>query len=718
MMQDAAISLEKNDAEAQPFYLPGLREDLAVFPSARTARGEKSWVLHDPLRNRYFHIGESEVVLLNLWAGAGEAALLVEAARRESIQVELPDVLAFVEFLVRSELTQPAKGGVERFSALYEAKQQAWWEKLLHGYLFFKVPLLRPDALLERLYPRVRPLLSRRFAVVTATVGVVGLFFVLRQWDIFLSTFLAFLNWEGALGFGLAIAVVKILHETGHAIACRHFGLRVPSIGVAFIVMWPVMYTDASEAWRLTSRHSRLVIACAGMLVELSIACYATMLWLLLPDGILRSVMFTLATTTWITSLAVNLNPLMRFDGYYIFSDLFNIPNLQERGFALARNRLRHHLFGIPLTGDLGLPPREQYIAMGWAYATWVYRFFLFIGIAFLVYHFFFKLLGILLFLVEIWWFLVGPIWREVKNWRELSAEMMPWRQRAWWIGLIALLLVLLIPWESSFRVPALMRAGELQHLYPSESAQVLAVHVKNGQQVKAGDLLMELWSPELDAEVAAANTTVQRAEFDLNRVVASATMGSDRMVVEEARARAQASLDGLAGRRQKMRLVAPFSGVLADIPSSIRTGLWVGAKQSLGILVGNGGGLVVDAYVDEDYLRFVRKNARVRFYPDDVTVPVQYGRVEEVDTMDTVLLAEPYLAQVFGGGIPVRMTSEGAVPEHAIYRVRIRLDAESAKQGPMRVVRGWARLEGDSRSLLQRAGSYVVGVLLRESGF
>lgn len=707
-------AVEQGQGAVMP--LPPLREDLGIFPSARTPKGERSWVLHDPVRNRYFHIGETEFALLSLWHGAATAEELQAAAAAEGVQVGLQDIQDFSEFLFKCDLALSGDVSAKRFSAMHKGRQHSWWESLLHGYLFFKVPLIRPDRLLERFYPVFRPLFSQRFAVLTALVGVCSIFLILRQWDIFWATFLGFLSWEGAATFGLSLAFVKVLHEAGHALACRHFGLRVPSIGVAFIVMWPVMYTDASEAWRLQSRRARLTIASAGMLVEITIACYASLLWVFLPDGLLRSVMFTLATTTWLMSVAVNLNPLMRFDGYYIFSDLFNIANLQERGFALARNRLRHVLFGQELFSDPGLRQREHYIAMGWAYATWIYRFFLFLGIAFLVYHFFFKALGIFLFIVEIWWFVVGPIWREVKNWRGLMAAMNKRRKQWWMLAAGIALLVLLLPWHSAYRVPALMRAGQLQQLYPAEPARVTELLVKNGQSVKAGDTLMSLDSPELDANIAAAVTALSRAEYELNRVLASAVTASDRLVAEEALQRARASLSGLELRRQKLHLRAPFAGTLEDIPVSIRPGLWLGGKQSLGVLVGSQGGVVVDAYVPEEYLRFVRRGDKARFYPEDTTVAVQSGTIVEIDAVDTAVLTEPYLAESFGGGIPVRTTEAGVMPEQAVYRVRIRLDASGLLAD--RMLRGWARLSGDDRSLLLRGGSFVVGVLLRESGF
>ena len=98
---------------------------------------------------------------------------------------------------------------------------------------------------------------------------------------------------------GLLFSVV--LHEMGHALTARHFGCRVPAMGVAFLVMVPVLYTDTNDAWKLQSRRARLLIGAAGMLAELTLAVWATLLWCFLPDGPLRAGVFLLASTTWIS---------------------------------------------------------------------------------------------------------------------------------------------------------------------------------------------------------------------------------------------------------------------------------------------------------------------------------------------------------------------------------------------------------------------------------
>jgi putative peptide zinc metalloprotease protein len=200
------------------------------------------------------------------------------------------------------------------------------------------------------------------------------------------------------------------MHEMAHALTAKHLGCRVTSMGVALLVLFPVLYTDTTDAWRLHHRRERLAIVLAGIRMELHLALLATFLWSFLADGPLRSAAFFIATTSWLTSLAINLSPFMRFDGYYALADWLGAANLQPRAFALGRWRLREALFGLnePPPEQLSRSREHIFILYGWA--TWIYRLMLFLGIALLIYYFAFKLLGIALFAVEIIWFVLLPV--------------------------------------------------------------------------------------------------------------------------------------------------------------------------------------------------------------------------------------------------------------------------------------------------------------------
>jgi putative peptide zinc metalloprotease protein len=205
---------------------------------------------------------------------------------------------------------------------------------------------VRPDRWLARRLPQVAPLFSPWFFRLTGVVLLFGLFECYRQRAAFSATLIESLTFKGLLGYAVALTFVKTLHELGHAFTAKRKGCRVPTMGVAFLVMWPVAYTDVNEVWKLPRRQDRFAVGAAGIVTELIVAAWATLAWALLPDGALRSVTFLLATTTWISTLVINASPFMRFDGYFLMMDYLDFPNLHARSFALARWDLRERLSG------------------------------------------------------------------------------------------------------------------------------------------------------------------------------------------------------------------------------------------------------------------------------------------------------------------------------------------------------------------------------------
>jgi putative peptide zinc metalloprotease protein len=115
------------------------------------------------------------------------------------------------------------------------------------------------------------------------------------------------------------------------------YGLPLAPGSRAALILWPVLYTDVTETWKLASRRQRLAVGLAGVTAELVFAIFATLAWSFLPDGPLRGAAFILATSTWISTLLLNLSPFMRFDGYFVPSDWLEMPNLHGRAFVIAR---------------------------------------------------------------------------------------------------------------------------------------------------------------------------------------------------------------------------------------------------------------------------------------------------------------------------------------------------------------------------------------------
>lgn len=405
--------------------LPRLREELDLLPGPTLPDGQPSWTMHDPIRNSFFRIDWPTLEILQRWDMDDPERISEDVNRHTTLSLTSADVEDVAKFLVQHQLVQARfAGGPRKMAeqlAHIEGTPLKW---LLHHYLFFRFPLVKPDAWLTRWLPVARFFGARSFAVVTLLALVMGLTQVLRRWDVFSASLVDTFNLEGLLSYSVALFCVKLLHELGHAFTAKHFGCRVPTMGVAFLVMWPVAYTDTNETWRLTNRFQRLRVASAGIITELVVAAWATLAWALLPEGGLQSAAFVLATTSWVATLAINASPFMRFDGYFILMDALDMPNLHGRSFALARWKLREWLFDLDEVPPEHFSPSTQAALIAFAWATWLYRLVLFLGIAGLVYVFFFKLLGVILFAVEIVWFVLWPIRAELRVWQARWADI------------------------------------------------------------------------------------------------------------------------------------------------------------------------------------------------------------------------------------------------------------------------------------------------------
>ena len=152
------------------------------------------------------------------------------------------------------QLLETPSGG--SWQSLYAASQrrQGFFRSAIHNYLFFKLPLVRPQKFLAWTWPVVAPLFTRGFLLLSAIFGLIGLYFASRQWDAFVNSFPYFFTAEGVAVSVLSVVLVKSLHELGHGYMAHRYGCQVPTMGLAFMVLVPMLYTDVSQAWRLKSR--------------------------------------------------------------------------------------------------------------------------------------------------------------------------------------------------------------------------------------------------------------------------------------------------------------------------------------------------------------------------------------------------------------------------------------------------------------------------------
>lgn len=718
----SAVLPQQFEATAEPSPvqpLPAIRDELKIVPASANEDGSPAWLIQDPVRNRFFRIGWLDFELLVNWS-LNDAQGVIEAVNEQTTLRATPDDLKqLITFLGTSELLRldhPVQ--VDHVHAMQSKRKPSVLQWLLHNYLFFRIPLVRPQRWLAQTAPYLAWLRAPATAWVIVMLSVMGLYLVSRQWDTFTHTFVDQLSWNGVVGYTLALAFAKAAHELGHAYAATHHGVRVAHMGVAFLVMFPMLYTDTSESWRLTQPRHRLSIAAAGIVVELAIAGLATLAWALTPDGSLRNALFFLATTSWILTLAVNASPFMRFDGYFILSDLLDIPNLHERAGALAKTWLRRNALGLDEPWPDGFPPEKRRWLIAFALTTWIYRLIVFLGIAVMVYLHFFKLLGIFLMMVELVWFIAKPVYREISVWYAVRERIKRNRLVAGLAILAMLLLVLFVPFQTSVTGHGWVRAAEQQVLYSPFAAQL--TRIAPGREFHRGDVIFALESKALDFDeeraraMAAARTRQMAGLMGLPNGESQRPLLASQLALHEAEGRA--SHDQL----QRLLLKAPFDGTLKDLDYELGVGAWVRPQQPLGILVAQNQ-WEVEAFVPEADLGRIKVGQAVRVRLMVEPAVWLDGNISAIDVSRTTTLPATMLDAMHGGPIITTTSAAGAAPSKgrvardALFRVHIALYSPNPLHSSALAK---VQIEAQPQALIDRFLRNAASTLIRESGF
>lgn len=701
-----------------PVALPPLREDLRLYPGATARDGSPTWRILDPIRNSFFEIGWLEFELLARWSEARDpVSLAARVAGETPLKPTEEEVLELVEFLASNQLLSPTSElARQRLGGRVTSAKQSPLMWVLHHYLFFRIPLWRPDAFLARTVGLTDIFFTRGFVVLLTALLGIDLYLLSREWYSFTEALGRMLNPHAFVYYAIAVSFSKVVHEFGHAYAARRYGVRVPTMGVAFLVMWPFLYTDTGETWKLGDHRKQIVIACAGMASELMLAIFSTLLWALSPEGAAKNVFFVLASTTWIMTLAINASPFMRFDGYFVFSDLLNFPNLHERGTACAKWWLRKTFFGLQAEmPEQQLTSRQRGALIVFAYITWVYRLTVYFGIALLVYHFAFKLLGIFLMMVELIWFIAKPFWSEgVFLWNArkfIRVAPVPALSAA----ALVLAAVWIVPVSNQVTAPAILRAEQEHAVYAPFPAKVVAVNVTELSKVAADSELVKLEALDLDVREKKADIGIASARAELARMPSSVRLQENYNVMVQQLAQASAERQAVREEYSRQLLRSPQEGVVRDVAPELVPGRWINPHQLLMRVVSDSEQLI-EAYVSERQVDAVQPGQVVRFYPHRPDLPVVSGEVVSVDKSPQKELVRPLLASSYGGEIAVKQGSRGSLlAQDAVFRVTVKpIDPGRFSD---QVVQGKVRIETGLRFVVENFVYRTLSVLIRESG-
>jgi len=697
--------------------LPKLRQDLKILKTSVGEDGSKRWLLFDPIQNKYFTIAVDTFELISKWNENKTGSEFLADLQKEGYEFDQASLDTFIYFIVANGLTiTDNHEGVLRLVKTSQLAKKSIFKWLIHNYLFIRVPIFKPNKWLGDNLHLVNVFYSNIWRNIVFLLGFIGIILALRSWDAYISTFQHFFSKEGLFFYLVTLLFIKSLHELGHGFTAKKYGCKVPTMGVAFLVLFPVLYTDTTDSWKLQSKHKRLKIVLAGIKVELYLAMLATFLWSFTPVGIINSILFMIATTSWITSILLNISPFMRFDGYYALSDWSASENLQPRSFAMAKWYIRKIVPGLREEAPEYLSRKKRNFFIIYAILTWIYRFFLFLGIAVLVYYFAFKVLGIILFLVEIFWFILLPIYKELKIWWNKKENVtLNKNNKTSIIVFLILLFIFFVPWNTKINLPAILQVANYTDIYASKESQIVLINFKSGDYVKKGDVLLLLDSPNLSLSIEKSKQEIETIKLELKKQAGSKEVLANRFLLEENLIRKKNELEGFLSITAKLTLVAPFDGYIYfnDI-YGIRQ--WVNSKEPI-LSIYDPTDLKIKAFCPEGRIQDVDINSTAYFISNLGEIDTIDVEINSISEVSTPYLRYPELSSEYGGDIATRNdTHKRMYSEEAYYQINA---AALSRNRTFKIrTKGTLVVSGVSRSIANIFLLKFVSVLMRESGF
>lgn len=707
------------------------RRDLAV--TLQSFRGETVWALKDPVALQYFHLRDEEYwIFRQLDGGVSPADVQSRFAERFAPQrLALSELQSFLGTLHQAGLVvadSPGQGGELLRRAEKHRRQRIW--QTLSNPLALRFRGFDPDRFLNRLASLCRPLFSKWFQLACGLLVLSAVVLVASRFDVLQSRLPdrnAFFSPANLIWIAVTLAVTKVLHELGHALTLKRMGGECHEMGVMLLVFTPCLYCNVSDAWMLPSKWQRAAVGAAGIIVELVLAAVCTFLWWFSQPGLFNSLCLNVMFVCSVSTLLINGNPLLRYDGYYVLADLTETPNLSRQATIALRRLLARIILGVELPAEEDDSYISQLLLALYAVASTIYR----AGILFGVLWFVYKTLQphrlevlaellavaaaagfVLTPLGQFGRFLSHPYWRRKVQTRRAVVGVL--------VVVAAVGALLAIPLPHRISAPVVVQPVEARRIYAAVPGR-LVQGVAEGAVVQSGEVIAELESTDLALEIeklrGQRNQQQLRVENLQRRQVQDSAAAAELPPAKELLADLEERLNQKLVDQKRLTLTAPLTGTVLPPrrhePQPVAGALptWEGTPLdprnrgcaldtgTLICLIGDPARLEALLVIDQADVEFVAPGQVVQVQLDQAPGAILNGKIVELAEIDLQITPPELLA---GGDLATRSDERGlARPASTSYQARVAFD-EAAQ--PMLVGEsGRARIAAAPLSLGRR---------------
>ncbi|MFM2093028.1 MAG: putative peptide zinc metalloprotease protein YydH, partial [Planctomycetota bacterium] len=552
-----------------------------------------------------------------------------------------------------------------------------------------------------------------------------------------LPTFHQFFAAENWLYLAVTMAVVKVLHEFGHGLSCKHFGGECHEMGFMLLVFTPALYCNVSDSWMLPSKWKRAAIGAAGMYVEIFLASIATFLWWFSEPGLFNYVCLSVMFICSVSTVVFNGNPLLRFDGYYILMDLSEIPNLRQKSTELVRRFLVDLCLGIEQPESPFLPQSNRLLFGLFTVAAVIYRWVVVFSIMFFLNKVFepygLKIIGQLIAFSGFLGLVVQPLWQLGKFFYtpgRMNKVKKPRLYATCGAIVAAVAFVLFVPLPHRVKCAVEIRPRNAQWVYADVPGDLITLAALPGKKVDSGETLFELENLDLQREVKDLEGQLVDAQAELRNVEDQRRFDKKaNQQVQPLKQRIAAVQEELQEKRNKLQhltVKAPVAGTVMAPPYKNQKGStdgrlagWTGSPfesknsrahflpSELLCLVGDPNQMEAILVIDQSQIDLVRIGDSVSVKLDAYPGKTLVSKVEQISN-DALDISPISLSVQAGGEIDTRTDSSGMQrPISTHYQARtgtIVADGLDIQMG----FRGRGKIATEWQSLWFRVYRYV----------
>lgn len=696
--------------------LPALRRDLNI--TRVSFRRRNAWVVKDPVALQYYRWGEREHRLAMLLDGKHTLSQIAEEMRRAhpNVTVEETDLQTTLNLFLLTGLLQTEATAARRLHQDVKERKAARirktrWLGIASKLISFKITLLDPDLLLLRMSRRLSFLWSRGALLVLLGMMAVSIWLLFSDAGQLTERMPDILGWQNLLILWLVMIAVKVVHEFGHGLSCKHYGGEVHEMGAMFILFSPFLFCNATDSWTFRDKKKRFIVTFGGIYLELFLAAVAAALWVITPPGLFNQVCFNVMLVCSVMTIFFNANPLMKFDGYYALSDFLEIPNLKERGDKALVSRLAGFLTGGEGISRDPLVESAKGVVLTYAVASYAWTFTI-------AYNILLAIGGMLqpygldrlaqsvaglVLLVGI----VAPplmVGMHIKNlFKQGGSDQL--RSRVLRRGTLAVLtvaVVLSIPWPVHTRTACAIDSAQRIRVTAAVDGYVRQVAVDDAQRVSSGEILAVMENPLLVTQLASLQAELGAAQAQLDAASAegsTANLGSLRGVCAQLRS----ALDKMREDEKSLQLRAPSAGKVIGRDLPMLKGRLLRRGELFCEIVPDGP-LVVVVALDERSAGKVGPGQKADFRLRSLPGIEFSGKVISVESIPSRTFPHEALGAHAGGTVPSSAAGQApggglqTLPTGAVYEAKVAIDNPDGILRPG--MSGRLRIEGGKKPL------------------